>query len=98
MNSEQDPRIAVVRRYLVGDLNLEAAAAQIQDLSAGQLGISFGYDSLSPEEAERMEALFGRLFWVAMKEANPNAVPPGPFGAKEFRMLQDRVRQDGADE
>jgi hypothetical protein len=96
MDSELDPKITIVQRYMTGQLTLDEAASQIHELQGTGLGLSFGYDSVSPEEAEKLEALFGRLFWLGMRDANPKAIPPNPFGAAEFRMLRDRLdKRDG---
>lgn len=77
--------LEIVRRYLAGELDLEAAARELRD--SGDSGLQFSPGTISAEDQERIEALFGRAFWLAMRDANPAGVPSTPFGAKEFRAL-----------
>lgn len=77
--------LEIVQRYLAGDLDLEAAAHGIQ--AGGDFGFHYSPGTISAVDQERIEALFGRVFWLSMREANPGLTPDRPFGAEEFRAI-----------
>jgi len=81
--------LELVRRYLAGELNVDAAAQGLQ--KAGDLALQYSPGEISTEERERMETLFGRVFWLSMREVNPDRVPETPFGAAEFRAIMKEM-------
>jgi hypothetical protein len=92
--------IEIVQRYLAGDLDLESAAHGIH--AGGDFGLHYSPETTSAADQERIEALLGRVFWLAMREANPGSVPDRPFGAEEFRAIaksmSDHERRDRSEE
>lgn len=89
LSSAKDPvnakSLEIVQRYLAGDLDLEAAAHAIH--TGGDFGLQYSPGTTSAADQERIEALFGRVFWLSMREADPARVPDKPFGAEEFRAI-----------
>ena len=77
--------LVIVQRYLAGDLDLEAAAHALH--TCGDFGLQYSPGTISAAEQERIETLFGRVFWLSMREADPARVPEKPFGAEEFRAI-----------
>ena len=75
----------IVQRYLAGALDLEAAAHELH--TCGDFGLHYSPGTISAAEKERIETLFGRVFWLSMREADPTRVPDQPFGAEEFRAI-----------
>ena len=73
------------RRYLAGELDLDSAAQTIHE--CGEWSLSYSPNATTPTDQERIEMLFGRVMWLAMRESNPDGVPDHPFGAEEFRAF-----------
>ena len=75
----------IVQRYLAGDLDLEAAADGLH--TGGDFALQYSPGTISAADQERIETLFGRVFWLSMRAAKPASVPDQPFGAEEFRAI-----------
>ncbi len=79
----------VLEGYLRGTIGLDEAAAAIHSRPSGT-GFNIAAGETDPAKREMMEALMGRVLWLTMKAADPNAVPTQPFGAAEFRAFLSR--------
>jgi hypothetical protein len=77
--------LEIVQRYLVGGLDLEAAAHELH--TCGDFGLQYSPGTISAADQERIETLFGRVFWLGMRETDPARAPDKPFGAEEFRAI-----------
>ena len=56
-------------------------------------GLSMGLDTADPELRSKWEELMGRLLWKNLRDLAPDAIGEQPFGAGEFRALQDQVHE-----
>jgi hypothetical protein len=84
----------IVRRYVAGELDLESAAQGIHE--SGEWSLFYSPSDTSPADLERIQALFGRVLWLSMRESDPDSVPDHPFGAEEFRAFA--AFRDASDE
>lgn len=80
---------SVALRYLRGEVSVDDAAAQIAALG----GLSMGLDTADPELRSKWEERRGRLLWKNLRDLAPDAIGEQPFGAGEFRALQDQVHE-----
>ena len=80
---------SVALRYLRGEVSVDDAAAQIAALG----GLGMGLDTADPALRNKWEELMGRLLWKSLRDLAPDAIEEQPFGAGEFRALQDQVQE-----
>lgn len=82
MNSEA---LEILRRYLAGELDLESAAQSLH--LNKEFGLHYSHETTTAEDRERIENLFGRVLWLALRESSPDNAPDQPFGAAEVRAI-----------
>jgi hypothetical protein len=88
--------VEIVKRYLAGELDLEAAAESLH--LRDEFGLYYSAETTSAEDRERIENLFGRVLWLKLRESSPNNVPDQPFGAAEIRAILNDTFFDALDE
>ena len=79
---------------MANEVDLDTAARDLQ--KTGDFGMFYTHDETSAEQRERLDTLFGRVFWFIMREEDPANVPETPFGAAEFRAMMTDMPDDAS--
>lgn len=85
----------IVQRYLAGEIDLAAAARTIS--TEKEWGFFVTRGEVSAADQERIEALFGHVLWLTLRESSPESVPDAPFGAAGFRQIASNEFFDAPD-
>jgi hypothetical protein len=85
----------IVQRYLAGEIDLESAARTIS--AEGEWSLYVADGDVGTVDRERIEALFGRVLWLTLRESSPGNLPDTPWGAAEFREIASNEFFDDPD-
>ncbi len=83
----------IIHQYLAGELSVAEAGELLYALQVTGSGPeAASIRSASPEQREKVEALFGFVLWRALQDSVPESAPATPFDAADFRRFMDTAQ------